>query len=336
MSGIIGFWNKPATIQKNSFKKKALSCWSYNIAVGCEHACRFCYVPNVSTNKLKKPLAERGVEDPDEQWGEYVFIRPWNPDQFRKSMLAAEKTPMHNLNFDGNRAVMLCTTTDPYQVVGGGLMAEKRQAVVRNALEMILEESTLNVRILTRSPLARQDFDLMARFGNRLLFGMSVPTLDNQLCRIYEPNAPSPSRRIETLKAARDSRINVYVACAPVYPDCDRFDMDALVNEVKKLHPVTIFMEPINIRAGNVERIETHAAELGIQIKTEVFNDTESRRKYMIGQLKEFEDVCSDHGVIDRLHLWPDYDEFKGTDQENLEFSKWVRKYWERKSEWPS
>lgn len=334
MSDIMGFWHKPAVISPNKFKKKALSSWAYNIAVGCEHACRFCYVPSASVNKMKKPLGDRGVKDTDAQWGQYVFLRPWNLDAFRKSLEKAERTPIHELNFDGNRAVILCSTTDPYQVLGGGLLGRQRSELVRKGLELILEESTLNVRILTRSPLARLDFDLMKRFGNRLLFGMSIPTLDTQLCRVYEPHAPSPGKRLETLQAAKDAGIPVYVACAPVYPDCDIEDMDALVNEVKKLDPVTIFMEPINIRADNVGRIKRHAEELGLIIRTDMF-EPDVRNGFMLEQMKRFETTCADHGVLDRLHLWPDYDEFKHH-MYNDAFGPWLKSYWERKSEWPS
>ncbi len=53
------------------------------------------------------------------------------------------------------------------------------------------DKSTLNVRILPRSPLARADFDLFKSFGRRLLSGMSLPTLRNDLARVYEPKAPA-------------------------------------------------------------------------------------------------------------------------------------------------
>ncbi|MBC7781588.1 MAG: hypothetical protein H7125_15960, partial [Proteobacteria bacterium] len=91
----------------------------------------------------------------------------------------------------------------------------------------------MNVRILTRSPLARQDFDLFASLGNRLMFGMSVPTLNNQLARIYEPNAPAPTQRLATLQAARDQGLNIFVAVAPTYAECDEADIRATMTAVK-------------------------------------------------------------------------------------------------------
>jgi DNA repair photolyase len=161
MKRIEGYWNKPLTINPNNFVYKSLSNWSCNIAVGCEHSCTFCYVPSASTNKLAPALAKHGVTDPDAEWGNYVLLRPWVEKEFLKSLKAAEQTPEDKLAPDGNRAVMFCTTTDPYQVLFHEALHVHRESLMRLALELILDYSTLNVRILTRSPLARQDFGLM-------------------------------------------------------------------------------------------------------------------------------------------------------------------------------
>ena len=46
--GPVDFWFVPASIALNNFIHKSLSNWAFNIAVGCSHACRFCYVPDAS------------------------------------------------------------------------------------------------------------------------------------------------------------------------------------------------------------------------------------------------------------------------------------------------
>lgn len=345
---ITDLWHRPATIERNNFKFKSLSSWAYNIAVGCEHACRFCYVPEVSTIRMGQALAKRGVPDPDAEWGEYVFLRQWNEKQFLASLQAAERTPLKDLNADGNRAVMLCTTTDPYQVIRNDVPARQRELqnhlsakLVSRALELIHTQSSLNVRILTRSPLARRDFGLMALFGKRLLFGMSLPTLNNRLAKIYEPKAPAPSQRLETLKRAKAAGLNVFVAVAPVYPECDEADMRATLTAVKELDPVTIFMEPINIRADNVARIEAHAASLGEKLNTEVFKTKEAWRNCAVEQLCLFEHLAHEAGLSDRLHLWPDAS--LGSKEAVRQFARWpatdylhwLQSHWHKISAWP-
>ena len=102
----VGFWYAPAVISVNNFVYKSLSNWAFNVAIGCSHACRFCYVPSASTIKQAPTLAKYGVRDPDEEWGRYVLLRPWNEEQFLASLRTAENTPKQQLKRGGNRAVI--------------------------------------------------------------------------------------------------------------------------------------------------------------------------------------------------------------------------------------
>jgi DNA repair photolyase len=342
----LGFWSNPAVIQENNFIHKSLSNWSFNIAIGCGHACRFCYVPSAATIKLGPKLAEYGVDDPDAEWGDYVLLRPWEERKFLASLEQAENAPRRALNPDGNRAVIYCSTTDPYQVFRSSdarlrdQLCRAAEHLVRRSLELIRDRSTLRVRILTRSPLARRDFDLFKSFGNRLLFGMSLPTLRNDLAKVYEPKAPSPSQRLATLHAAKDAGLNVYVAVAPTYPECDEADLRATLKAIAELKPVTIFHEPINIRAENVERIATHADTLGIRLRSEVFASRESWKNYALESLKLVHNIAKEIGVADRLHLWPDKSLGSAWVVQSMPapaaYEKWLQRYWQRISEWPA
>lgn len=341
----IGMWNNPALISENNFVYKALSNWALNTAVGCDHACRFCYVPSTATIKQARTLKEFGVRDPDAEWGEYVLLRPWDEAKFLASLRKAQRTPVDKLKPDGNRAVLLCSTTDPYQVIKhpdpkrAKELRDHAAFVVRRALELIRDHSTINVRILTRSPLAKRDFDLFQSLGKRLLFGMSLPTLDNRLARIYEPKAPAPSQRLATLKAAAEAGIPVYVAMAPTPAEVDEADLRATLTEIKKLKPLTVFHEPINMRAENVERIEAHARSLCVNLNTAVFASRESWRIYSVAQLKLVERVAGEVGLSQQLHLWPDAalgsQAALKEQRDPVEYRAWLAHWWGRISEWP-
>ena len=339
------FWPHPAVVAPNNFIYKSLSNWSFNIAVGCSHGCTFCYVPNASTIKQADKLASFGVTDPDAQWGNYVLLRTWDEAKFLASLDAAERAPVDSLKPDGNRAVIYCSTTDPYQVIFHPDAAKRRELaeaakhLVVRSLELILERSTLNVRILTRSPLAKRDFALFKRFGKRLLFGMSLPTLRDDLARVYEPKAPSPTQRLATLKQAKAAGLYVYVAMAPTYPECDKEDLANTLRAVAELEPVTVFHEPINIRAENVARIEAQAKRLGVQLKTKVFDSRETWQDYARQALKDVSLLAKDLGLSKSLHLWPDkslgsrnaLDGVKDAER----YEKWLRRQWDRISYWP-
>lgn len=240
---------------------------------------------------------------------------------------------------------MFSTTTDPYQVIPHPDPVEARRltqvglTTVRRALELICDRSTLNVRILTRSPLARSDFDLYRSFGNRLIFGMSLPTLRNDLARVYEPKAPAPSQRLATLQAARKAGLHVYVAVAPTYPECDESDLRATLTRVAELEPVTVFHEPINIRAENVERIAAQARAANVALRTDVFETRARWRLYALDSMESMVRISRELGLGRKLHLWPDKSlgskEAVAERSDPARYEDWLRSWWNKVSAWP-
>lgn len=111
---------------------------------------------------------------------------------------------------------------------------------------------------------------------------------------------------LATLRAAREVGLNVYGAVAPTSPECDEADLRATLRAVAEVEPVTIVHEPIRIRAENVGRIQSHAAELGVRLKTDVFETREQWQAYAVNALQTVERLADELGLADRLHLWPD------------------------------
>ena len=109
---------------------------------------------------------------------------------------------------------------------------------------------------------------------------------------------------------------------------------------VAELDPVTIFHEPINIRAENVARIEEHARSIGVAIDTSVFSARQVWEDYAMHALQQAEDAARACGVFDRLHLWPD--KSLGSKQmlkrlpDPAAHLEWLHSRWHRVSEWPT
>jgi DNA repair photolyase len=338
----------PATIERNHFKYKSLSSWALNLFMGCAHGCRFCYVTDTSTNKQTELLRRYGVRDAVEDWGSYVLVRPWKRAKFIASLKKAEQTHPGLLNADGNRAVFLCSTTDPYQTISNPdpelqkELNEMAKDVRRKALTAILEDSTLNVRILTRSPLARQDFDLLKKFGDRLLLGTSLPTMNDKLRELYEPGVPHSKQRLKLLTDAHKAGIHTYVAVAPVFPEVGYKGMLEVFKAVKAATPMTIFMEPVNLRLGIAKRIQERAAmpEINIEMDMSIYDGGPAWVEYAIQSLKDAERAAKVTGQFDRLHLWPDHEALGRKSVANAQddpagYLQWLRGYWKRVSEWP-
>lgn len=107
-----------------------------------------------------------------------------------------------------------------------------------------------------------------------------------------------------------------------------------------ELNPITVFHEPINIRAENVQRTQKHADELGVTLKTDVFQSRERWQDYAVSALKTVERLAAEIGVADRLHLWPDKSlgniSVAKRMQKPEEYLEWLRESWARVSRWPS
>jgi hypothetical protein len=126
---------------------------------------------------------------------------------------------------------------------------------------------------------------------------------------------------------------------APTYPECDEDDLRQTLTAIKNIGPVTIFHEPINIRADNVARIAEQARHLGVVLRTEVFASRETWMDYSLQSLKTVVQLCRELGISDRLHLWPDKKLGAKWAVDSMpkpeKYRSWLEKKWSRISEWP-
>ena len=126
---------------------------------------------------------------------------------------------------------------------------------------------------------------------------------------------------------------------APTYPECDEADLLATLKAIAELDPITIFHEPINIRAENVARIEAQAAEVGVQLRTEVFSTRETWQDYALDALHTVSELAKDLRIDKHLHLWPDKSlgsrALTGRMKNPKQYQQRLNFWWSRRSEWP-
>jgi hypothetical protein len=113
---------------------------------------------------------------------------------------------------------------------------------------------------------------------------------------------------------------------------------------VAELKPVTLFHEPINIRAENVSRIHEHAESIGVTLNTGVFATRESWEDYAVDALRSVERIAGGLGLSDHLHLWPDKSLGGRAAVKRISrrlqiqpesFQRWLQCQWNRISNWP-
>ncbi len=79
-------------LQRSNLNKKGLCDYVINIASGCLHGCTFCYVPSTPAIRTRSSeFKQIGIENPQEDWGKYLFVRQNIPNQLENILQKKRK-----------------------------------------------------------------------------------------------------------------------------------------------------------------------------------------------------------------------------------------------------
>ena len=276
-------------LQKSALNKKSLCDYVVNIASGCLHGCTFCYVPSTpSIRTQQKNLHKKGVDNPQLDWGKYLFIREAIPEKLEKVLTRKRKwenTP------SGKGVVLLCSGTDPYQ--------NKQIAEITRQTIKILLKHNKKIRILTRGLLWQKDLDILV--NPNITLGMSIPCINDELLKKIEPQAPLSSDRYKALQKAYQANCRLYVAMAPTPPMMTLDDFKFNLDKFMQINPELIFWEPINARGSNGQRMLAAGLDFAKSIMTK-----KSWAETFIRQWEFIETAATELECLDKIHIWPD------------------------------
>lgn len=288
-----------AILSESNLNHKNLCDYVINVATGCSHGCKFCYVPSTPAITSRQDMLkdEAGVSESQREWGKYVLYRDHLPERLRVA-LDRKRTWEHTE--DGRGVVMLSSGTDCYQ--------DRRTAQITRGCVIELVNHDKPVRILTRSPAVVRDLDVFKAADGLVTVGSSIPCLDDAQVRAIEPGAPAPSARLDALETISDAGVPVYVSMSPTYPTQDESDLRHLLQTFKqRLDLDVVFHEPINPRGANFDMTIEAAEQAGQQtLATELrkLKDRDYWVDYAVTQLETVKRLGEDLGVP--VHLWPD------------------------------
>ena len=213
--------------------------WSLNPYMGCAHQCTFCYV---------RAFEQRADRPSDDGYGASIRVKTNVAEVLRRELARR--------SWKGD-TVAIGAATDPYQP------AEGRYRLTRACLE-VLAEAANPFAIITRSPLIVRDIDVVAEAARRASVSVtfSVPTLDDKIWRLTEPNTPPPRQRLRALRMLRDAGIEAGVGMAPILPGLsDKPELMAdVVKAARDAGATSIWTNVLNLRAGTREHFMTYLA----------------------------------------------------------------------------
>jgi len=178
---------------------------SINPYRGCEHGCIYCFA--------RPSHAYLGLS-PGLDFETRLVARPEAADVLRAELSAKGYCP---------KTIAIGINTDPYQPI------EKDRRIMRSILA-VLAEFNHPVAIVTKGALIERDIDILAPMATKGLVrvGISVTTLDPRLCRLLEPRAPAPARRLDTIRRLSEAGIGVRIMVSPVIPALTDHELEAL------------------------------------------------------------------------------------------------------------
>ena len=255
------------TVRKKGGVGKELSDgYALNFAIGCTHACRFCYVDSIhkrfTLQRLIKQEEELGLSEGivtttsnvdivTRSWGMYLLI-----PTAESLDDAIKQTPWHKWK---GKEVMLSSTHDPYLPELAGYARRILEASLPYGVRYLIQ---------TRSTLVKNDFDLLEKYKEQVKLQVSICTLREDIARAIEPRVPSPRARLNLLKEAKSRGLTTGIIIAPILPiEGWLEDLEQIFKEVATIAASSgstdnassivdiVYGESLHIRGSNIEYI---------------------------------------------------------------------------------
>lgn len=173
-----------------------ISCYAMNLYRGCLHNCVYC---DGRTEKYQIQ-GEFGKDIEIKINAIEILQRELDPKRKRKPFKKC------------------------FMMVGGGACdgyqkTEEKYQLTRNVLHLI-EKFGYPVQLLTKSTLIERDLDVIKRINekSRAIVNFSFSSVDEKISQIFEPNVPSPEKRLNTINLFKRNGISCGMFLMPVIP----------------------------------------------------------------------------------------------------------------------
>lgn len=207
-------------------KKKKRDSWflddyTLNPYEGCSFNCQYCYIRG---SKYGENMAES------------LSVKINAAEVLDRQLAFRAKKEQYGM-------IALASATDPY------IRQEEEYRMTERFLSVI-HKHRFPVLIITKSDLIVRDFsilreidanaqhapDLQGKLNRGVVLSFSFSTLDEDVAATLEPGAPSPKKRLETMRRCKDEGFLVGMNCIPTLPFISDTDeqLDRLVSAGKE------------------------------------------------------------------------------------------------------
>lgn len=213
-----------------------------NPYTGCDHNCLYCY----ATSYIPK----------------FTICRP------KKDLISKLKKEVSRLR---GEIISIANSSDPYPNV------EAERGLTRKCLE-ILSVNNCRIQIITKSTLVMRDIDLLKKTIS--MVAITITTDNDTTAKLIEPNAPSPTRRIQIAKSLIANGIPVAIRIDPIIPFINE-NQQTLIKTLAEIGVKHITASTYKAKTDNLKRL-TNALQpkTAQKLKTLYLTEGEKTARY--------------------------------------------------------
>jgi DNA repair photolyase len=271
------------------FAKKGLADYAINVGLKCNHDCLYCS----SGAMLRTHKAFRELKENPFSFG-YAIVDPSTPERVDRDAARIRKPGL----------VQLCTTVDAWAPEA------QEHDLGRRCMEAVLSWPGWTLRILTKNAAVSKDFDLIERYKDRVLVGLSITGTPDQdeIINILEPNASSIRERMSVMVEAAARGFRTYGMLCPLLPGiADASEqIDQLVKFAADCRVEEIFAEPVNPRGPGLRLCQEALEQWGYDKQAQAIAQIRSRKlwsEYVVRLVQNVQTSVRKHSSIEKLRF---------------------------------
>ncbi|MCD6515043.1 MAG: radical SAM protein [Candidatus Odinarchaeota archaeon] len=194
--------------------------YSFNPYTGCDHHCLYCYITSYIPNAFK--------------------VRE------KKNLLKSLRRELKRLDY--RFVISMSNSSDPYPTI------DEKLKITRRVLQ-IMSDFPIKLLIITKSNIITRDIDILKNMRVAVMF--TITTIDNELAKKMELNAPSPIERLEAIKKLSSSGIPVGIRLDPIVPYVNDSieNIEAVIKAAKSVGAIHVVSSTFKPRIDSWKRM---------------------------------------------------------------------------------
>jgi DNA repair photolyase len=247
------------------FEQKRLAMYAVNPGLKCGHGCTYCSTgAMLRTHRAFKSVGHSPYAN------NYAIVDPGTPNRVACDAKRIQKRGM----------IQLSTIVDAWAPEA------QEYDIGRRCLEVILNEPSWSVRILTKNAAVRQDFDIIQKHADRVLVGVSITATPSNahLVSVTEPRASSIQERIAVLQEAHARGFRTYAMFCPLLPGVadNAEDIEELIHLAMDIGAEEIFVEPVNTRGRGLILTQETLQKAGHVIEASAIGEIRKQKNWSV------------------------------------------------------